>query len=93
MNWEGFMNEIMKHLAGAIVVAGAILLLAGAVLAGAGIVTSVIHQNAGQQGVTEGLTFAYSGAAIAGSLGVELMGWGIVGGIIAVRNVGREQRH
>jgi hypothetical protein len=81
----------MRYLAGPMIVAGAILLVAGAILAGAGIVTAAIRENAGQQGVTEELRFAYGGGAIVGILGAALMGWGIIGGMIAVRYAERER--
>jgi hypothetical protein len=45
-----------------------------------------------QEGLTEGQKLLTGSAAVVGFLGAGLMGWGIVGGLIAARSDERQQQ-
>jgi hypothetical protein len=68
-----------------------LLLVAAAVLAGAVLVAVALRPAAGQEALTEGQKPLTESAAVAGFLGTGLMGWGIVGGLLAARSAERRQ--
>jgi hypothetical protein len=82
----------MRQLAGPLIIGGGLLLIAAAVLAGAVLVAVAVRPPAPQEGLTEGQKLLTESAAVAGFLGAALMGWGIVGGLIAARSAERQQQ-